>query len=205
MGWLEVIFTFFLTWWIVIFMVLPLGVQREEAPALGHDHGAPKNANFKYKAKLTTILSLLITFLIYCLTSFGLFSLREIFAAEPEKHTLIDHKLCERVLAREKNTPPADYIAGEDVKGQPVVEADLAPQIEIDTDNMTFEITVDAAHYLGLQTPAGVETTGTIGQIIYKNKAFYWNDQPLTSEQANDLVTRCETDFLKNHESLGEE
>jgi predicted secreted protein len=55
------IFIFVVTWWIVIFCVLPVGNQREETPESGHDHGAPKNVNFKKKFIITTIISFILT------------------------------------------------------------------------------------------------------------------------------------------------
>lgn len=49
-------------WWVVIFTILPLGVQRESAPLPGHDHGAPKKHHLPLKILITTVLSTLIWF-----------------------------------------------------------------------------------------------------------------------------------------------
>lgn len=51
---------FFVIWWIVLFMVLPLGVQRDENPHKGFEPGAPKNPNLKKKFLITTIFSVVI-------------------------------------------------------------------------------------------------------------------------------------------------
>lgn len=57
----NLFFTFFLTWWIVLFMVLPFGVQRDENPEKGNSSAAPKNVNFKKKFFITTIISLFVS------------------------------------------------------------------------------------------------------------------------------------------------
>ncbi len=54
------VFIFFLIWWIVLFTTLPLKVTREHRPEPGHDPGAPTHHNMKYKALLTTAISLVI-------------------------------------------------------------------------------------------------------------------------------------------------
>lgn len=37
----SIIVVFLLSWWIILFMVLPIGVRRDESPLEGHDQGAP--------------------------------------------------------------------------------------------------------------------------------------------------------------------
>ena len=41
MNWITGVVVYFLIWWLVLFAVLPWGVQREENPQPGHDPGAP--------------------------------------------------------------------------------------------------------------------------------------------------------------------
>lgn len=45
------------SWWIIIFMVLPFGVRRNETPEQGHDPGAPLVHNLKKKMLLTSVLA----------------------------------------------------------------------------------------------------------------------------------------------------
>ena len=51
---------FFVIWWIVIFTVLPLGIQTDENPQTGFATGTPKNPNLKKKFLITTLLTSII-------------------------------------------------------------------------------------------------------------------------------------------------
>jgi predicted secreted protein len=58
---------FICSWWIVIFMVLPFGVRRNEAPEEGHDPGAPIAHNLKKKMLITTAIATVLTALYWYL------------------------------------------------------------------------------------------------------------------------------------------
>ena len=59
-------FVFFtLVWWMVFYLSLPFGVQREDNPIPGQAMGAPKNARIKLKMMVTTGITLTITLLFY--------------------------------------------------------------------------------------------------------------------------------------------
>jgi predicted secreted protein len=71
-----IIFTFIFVWWIVLFMVLPWGIQREDNLEQGHEAGAPKNPRLKLKLLVTTGISVLIVGLLVFLDfqqTWGLF------------------------------------------------------------------------------------------------------------------------------------
>lgn len=51
----SIIVVFFLSWWIILFMVLPIGVRRDENPVEGHDHGAPIKAMLPKKMLWATL------------------------------------------------------------------------------------------------------------------------------------------------------
>ena len=48
------IVVFFITWWVVLFMVLPIGIRQDDAPIIGCDVGAPLNPNIKRKLLIVT-------------------------------------------------------------------------------------------------------------------------------------------------------
>lgn len=54
MGIVSGIVVFLIIWWLVLFMVLPFGVRREEEPKPGHDPGAPKPLRIGRKMLITT-------------------------------------------------------------------------------------------------------------------------------------------------------
>lgn len=62
---LTTVFTFFLTWWISLFVVLPMRVETDNAPNKGNDAGAPRDARIKYKLKLNTVIALAVTAVLY--------------------------------------------------------------------------------------------------------------------------------------------
>ncbi len=78
MTWLTAIFTYFLIWWTALFIVLPIGVKRDENPEKGHDSGAPFKAKLKQKMIITTIISLFIWGVIVLLFETGFLNYRQI-------------------------------------------------------------------------------------------------------------------------------
>lgn len=63
----DVIFflgVFFVVWWLILFMALPIGVERENNVKKGNDPGAPKKHGLKKKFLYTTIISFLISLII---------------------------------------------------------------------------------------------------------------------------------------------
>lgn len=75
MGWASGIAVFVMTWWIVIFMVLPWGISHD--PTTGQV-GAPLKAQLFKKALITTGLTIIIWLIIYYITAQAdLFSFRD--------------------------------------------------------------------------------------------------------------------------------
>ena len=54
---LEIIVIFVIIWWLVLFLALPIGVQKDNNVTKGNDPGAPKKSNAKKKIFFTTIIS----------------------------------------------------------------------------------------------------------------------------------------------------
>ena len=48
---------YFLIWWVVLFAVLPWGIQRQEDPEPGHDPGAPVRTHLWAKIGATSLIS----------------------------------------------------------------------------------------------------------------------------------------------------
>ncbi len=68
-----------LIWWVVIFTMLPLGIERHEDTGRGFDAGAPKVHNLKKKLKLTTVISAAILAVIWILVEVGVIRWTEWF------------------------------------------------------------------------------------------------------------------------------
>lgn len=60
MGWLSAIFVYALIWFVVLFAVLPWGVQLPDNPEPGHAPSAPINPRIGIKFIATSIVSAII-------------------------------------------------------------------------------------------------------------------------------------------------
>ncbi len=69
---------FIIIWWLVLFTVLPWGVQRNQAPAPGEDHGAPVRHRMWLKMGITTLITLAIWGALFIAIEMDVFSFREI-------------------------------------------------------------------------------------------------------------------------------
>jgi len=67
----TVTLTFVMIWWMIFFITLPIGVQRDESPEKGNAVSSPKNANLLKKAIITTIITAILTFTFFFLLSNG--------------------------------------------------------------------------------------------------------------------------------------
>lgn len=107
-----------------------------------------------------------------------------------------DHAFCERYMA-EYMKKSAQYVPGVDVKGKPVAPADLPPEqggaVSIMPEKLEFNLTVDAAQYLGV-VPQGVEMQGKIGTITLEGNKVFYNGEPLNQTEEERLFDICKGD-----------
>ena len=61
---LEIIVIFVVIWWLVLFMVLPFGIQKDDEIVGGNDPGAPKNPMLKKKIILTSNISFFLSIIV---------------------------------------------------------------------------------------------------------------------------------------------
>ena len=76
------IVVYVILWWLVLFMVLPWGVRRTEAPDEGHDPGAPERPMLWRKAAITTLIATILFGIVYSVVTSDLLPLREMFKPE---------------------------------------------------------------------------------------------------------------------------
>lgn len=79
MGWTTGLATYFVIWWLVLFMVLPWGVQTldSEDVAKGHASSAPKRPRIVLKMAVTTVLAGIVFAGVYLIAESGMVSFRE--------------------------------------------------------------------------------------------------------------------------------
>jgi len=76
MGPVSGIVVFIILWWLVLFMVLPFGVRRDDAPQDGHDPGAPKVARIGKKMAITTAIATVLFLGYWAIVHFDLITLK---------------------------------------------------------------------------------------------------------------------------------
>lgn len=74
------VFVYILVWWIVIFCVLPWGNAPIDKENIGFASSAPKNPRMGLKLLLTTIISFVVTGIIYAVCYYMEFSLFDVVA-----------------------------------------------------------------------------------------------------------------------------
>lgn len=65
--WVAIYFT---TWWVVIYMILPLGVKVPKKVKKGHATSAPEKPKLKEKFIITSVISFFITSIFFILSYF---------------------------------------------------------------------------------------------------------------------------------------
>jgi len=84
MTWLQLGVTFALVWWTLLFAILPLWTRPIADPEeKGHFRGAPEHPMLGRKILLNTILSILLTGVIYAIGDSGVISFRSMLAPPP--------------------------------------------------------------------------------------------------------------------------
>ncbi len=69
------IIVFSIVWWTVLFIVLPFGVKTSACPEEGHADSAPINPQLGKKFLITTLLSIILFFIIWYLISLNILNL----------------------------------------------------------------------------------------------------------------------------------
>ena len=77
MGVVAGIVVYLITWWTVLFAVLPWGVRVPDRPEAGHASGAPIAHHLKAKIVVTSLISAVIWLIIFALVESDILSFRE--------------------------------------------------------------------------------------------------------------------------------
>lgn len=73
----QTIVFFVIAWWMVFFISLPFGIDRDQNPEPGMDPGAPERPRIGLKAAVTTGVTTLLTLAIYWAGEWGWLPLRD--------------------------------------------------------------------------------------------------------------------------------
>lgn len=77
MNWVTGLLVYTVTWWLVLFCVLPIGIQRTEQVEAGNDPGAPKNPRLLLKVIATSAIAAVVFLTIFYLVQTQWISFRE--------------------------------------------------------------------------------------------------------------------------------
>jgi predicted secreted protein len=79
MNWYTAIVAFTIIWWMVLFMVLPIGVRtaadEQQEAGLGHAASAPLLPRLGFKFALTTLISLVLLGIFWMVVQYDLFGM----------------------------------------------------------------------------------------------------------------------------------
>lgn len=127
---------------------------------------------------------------------------------QPDKGALflnISDDVCTAIIA---HMPQDDvtYKPGVDVKGKPVVEADITATPVRPPETATFDITVDMAKYAGIDVPAGLEGQSTVGKVtVGRDGSITFNGEPMegpAQAALRDLCSKKEKDPLQKPQKI---
>lgn len=76
MNWFTGLMVYLMTWWMVLFTVLPWGNRASEKPEPGHEAGAPERPRLWMKIGVTTIIATLIWGIIFYIVESDIITFR---------------------------------------------------------------------------------------------------------------------------------
>lgn len=77
MGWVGTGIAFVVTWWLVLFMVLPWRVRKPDNPEVGHEPGAPENPRLWLKVGITTGITVVLVTIMWFVADAGWITIRD--------------------------------------------------------------------------------------------------------------------------------
>ena len=80
MGIASSLAVYFISWWIILFAVLPWGVTRHDGSVRGADAGAPQVPHLRRKFIVTTVLAALIWLIVFALNRLDVLSFQRLAA-----------------------------------------------------------------------------------------------------------------------------
>ncbi|MCE9507372.1 MAG: hypothetical protein K8R48_03510 [Alphaproteobacteria bacterium] len=117
-------------------------------------------------------------------------------AEETHEKPLVTAEDC-RFLTAYQPSPGTEYQPGVDVRGKPVVEADLTPSVIQPPEKYSFDLTVDVMKYIGLTEPTGVLGETKMGTVTVEKGKIMFNGKPLGGDAEAALVALCAPEKAK--------
>ncbi|MFO7484578.1 DUF1467 family protein [Oceanibaculum nanhaiense] len=77
MYWTSGIVVYVIAWWLVFFMMLPVGVKTPDKPETGHAASAPVKPMLVRKALITSVIAAVIWAVVYWIVESNFYSFRQ--------------------------------------------------------------------------------------------------------------------------------
>jgi predicted secreted protein len=179
----QFIVAYAVSWWLVLFMVLPSGATPAPAPEKGHAPSAPEKPRLRKKFRLTTALALLPTLLIY-------------LVATNVKAEEVIHRVgggC-RQLQRYKPSDDLSTRDGYGVGDKKVKSANLNDKSAlIATDSVRIPLRIPAQNVIDRTGGAATSPTSINGRNVDFSQSFL---------AVGDLEVKQDGDVLLNGQSI---
>jgi predicted secreted protein len=72
---INFVFIYIMTFWLLIFCILPIGIKTEDSPIQGNDRGAPKNPSIKKRLIYNAVVSFILVSIYFILKGYGVIDL----------------------------------------------------------------------------------------------------------------------------------
>tara|TARA_X000001036_G_C20680428_1_gene805739 strand:+ start:344 stop:844 length:501 start_codon:yes stop_codon:yes gene_type:complete len=139
-----------------------------------------------YQALMVLAKSVIIFFVIYFILNVNAFKL----ALAVENKMSISVSDCEKILAKRKRIK-ADYVDGIDVRGKPVIGADLSTSNSIlDLNEVKFDLSIDIAKRYGLSNEH-LDAKARLVRIVFKGGNLFINGYLASSGDQDKLYQNC--------------
>ena len=104
---------------------------------------------------------------------------------------VLDPALCQ-YLATHTPEEGVEFKHGVDVKGNPVVEAEVeSEKPALVPEKTEFVLTVDVAKHLNMNIPAGLAGEARLGSIAIDEGEVLFNGEPMSGQAQHELTVLC--------------
>ena len=139
-----------------------------------------------YQAPMVMAKTVVIIFMIYFILNVNALNL----ALAVENDINISVSNCKKILAKSKKMK-VDYVNGIDVRGKPVVGADLSTSNSIlDPNEVKFDLSIDLAKRYGLSNEH-LDAKASVARILFKGGNLFINGYLASSEDEDKLYQNC--------------
>ena len=166
-------------WWLVLFMLLPMGVRVSDHPAAGHAPSAPENPQLRRKYRLATLLALLPTALIYFLSTSARAEDSIYHARSKACGAAVAYHAPEGVTLSPHPAATDKSVAAADLPGR---------QSPFAAEEVHLKLQLPPKHYVDTSTVNADLSTSFLdgGDLALKDGALTRNGEPLVDESGKE-------------------